>query len=374
MKSLCGWIGWVVGMFLGFALVNSIPFLGFICIIGGIPLGRYIGGLIEEEQDNQRRAEEEYVRKRRQEEYENKRKAERRAEAQALARKYPEATKYYFKRHWGITKTFISDYDITDEIADVLLGHKYSYEIDEQKHNVSYRLKIEAEKAAKIKAEQDAAERKRREEERERLRIEAEIRNLPNTLPQCVSSWSSHSNSSLKHKYFYNYYTYGLYKDNASSSMWETWKIIWHFKNDPDKNVSPIEHKSALNRVANLVGDTLRSTFGYKTKYLTLVCLTASTQRKTELRYKEFSEIVCKDLGMKNAFPHIRVVEDGNAKHDGGSGIHSVSYDRYFFNGQYVVLFDDVRTTGRSLEQEKMRLESFGAKVICAITLGQTKH
>jgi hypothetical protein len=146
MKSLCGWIGWVVGMFLGFALVNSIPFLGFICIIGGIPLGRYIGGLIEEEQDNQRRAEEEYARKRRQEEYENKRKAERRAEAQALARKYPEATKYYFKRHWGITKTFISDYDITDEIADVLLGHKYSYEIDEQKHNVSYRLKIEAEK------------------------------------------------------------------------------------------------------------------------------------------------------------------------------------------------------------------------------------
>lgn len=82
MKSLCGWIGWIVGMFLGFALVNSIPFLGVVCIIGGIPLGRYIGGLIEEEQDNQRRAAEEEERKRRQEEYERVRKEQERLAAE----------------------------------------------------------------------------------------------------------------------------------------------------------------------------------------------------------------------------------------------------------------------------------------------------
>lgn len=25
----------------------------------------------------------------------------------------------------------------------------------------------------------------------------------------------------MKHKYFYDYYTYAVYKDNASASMWE---------------------------------------------------------------------------------------------------------------------------------------------------------
>ena len=45
MKTLCGFIGWIVGMFVGFMFVNSVPALAFICIIGGIPLGRYIGGL-----------------------------------------------------------------------------------------------------------------------------------------------------------------------------------------------------------------------------------------------------------------------------------------------------------------------------------------
>ena len=77
---------------------------------------------------------------------------------------------------------------------------------------------------------------------------------------------------------------------------------------------------------------------------------------------------------MINAYPHIRVTEDGNAKHDGGDGSHRVYYDSYFFNGKYVVLFDDVRTTGNSLEQERRTLEGFGAKVICAVTIAQTTH
>ena len=156
--------------------------------------------------------------------------------------------------------------------------------------------------------------------------------------------------------------------------MWNTWRTVWHFKNDPSKNVSSYEHSNALRTVIGLVEDTLRSTFGSKTEYLTLVCLTASTQRKTELRYKDFAEKVCSDLNMTNAYPHIQVVEGGSAKHDGGDGSRKVSYDRYFFRDKYIVLFDDVRTSGRSLEQERAMLESMGAQVICAITIAQTTY
>jgi predicted amidophosphoribosyltransferase len=219
-----------------------------------------------------------------------------------------------------------------------------------------------------------AKEQNHREEELTRKRKEYEKNNLSTLLPACVSSWETHSNSSMKHKYFFEYYPYSTYKDNASASMWDTWRTVWHFKNDPDKNVTSYEHRSALQTVTNLVENALRSAFGSKTEYLTLVCLTASTQRKTELRFKDFAEQVCKDLNMNNAYPHIQVIEGGSAKHDGGDGSRKVSYDRYFFSGKYVVLFDDVRTTGHSLEQERRTMEELGAKVICAVTIAQTSY
>ena len=230
-------------------------------------------------------------------------------------------------------------------------------------------------RANQIVAKEDeikAAEKKWKEDEVARRKKEEEKRSLANTLPACVETWQTHSNSSLKHMFFYDYYTYSNYKSSASASIRDTWRTIWHFKNDPDKNVSDSDHRTALKTVTGLVEKALRSAFGSKTEYLTLVCLTASTRRKTELRYKDFAEIVCKDLNMTNAYPHIRVVEGGSAKHDGGDGSRQVSYDSSFFSGKYVVLFDDVRTTGNSLEQERQTLERLGAKVICAVTIAQT--
>ena len=244
----------------------------------------------------------------------------------------------------------------------------------EYKETLNYPLDSLTLSRAKQIIEKEACFKKRHEEELARQRKETEKRNLSTTLPSCVSSWTTHSYSTLKHKYFYDYYTYAIYKDNASTSMWETWRLVWHFKNDPARNISDYEHDSALQKVTNLVENELRLAFGSKTEYLTLVCITGASQRKTELRFKEFSEKVCKDLNMTNAFPHIRVVQDGESKHDGGDSTRTVSYDKDFFQGKYIVLFDDVRTSGRSLENERQRLESFGAKVICAITIAQTTH
>ena len=69
-----------------------------------------------------------------------------------------------------------------------------------------------------IAAEDDAAIKK----EEERL-------NLPTTLPACVSSWRTHGNGTLKHKYFFDYYPYYLYKNKATDSIKNTWNIVWGF-------------------------------------------------------------------------------------------------------------------------------------------------
>ena len=375
LKAISYPLGFWIGAMIGAAIAKDSG-VGIGCILGVVAV-YFIWKTVEEEQKAAREREKENERRR----WEHEAKERKRKEAIDLARKYPEATKHFFLEFWGINKSVIYDTDITFERAEKLLTKRYSFESEEVKHNAVYRAKVEAEKEAerrrqeaKKEAERKEAERKRQEEELARQRKEAERRNLSTLLPACVASWNTHSNSTLKHKYYYDYYSYSQYKNEASSNMWDAWFTVWHFKNDPTKNVTEVKHKNALNIVTNLIEETLRTTFGSKTEYLTLVCLTASTQRKTELRFKEFAEKVCSDLNMINAYPHIRVVEDGSAKHDGGDGSRKVSYDRYFFKDKFIVLFDDVRTSGRSLEKERRTLEQFGATVICAITIAQTKR
>lgn len=313
----------------------------------------------------------------RQARWESERRERKRQEAIELARQYPEATKYYFQLFWGINKYSITDSDITYDRAVKLLSNSHNFRNEELQRNPTFKAKVEQERLRaqkereqRLEAERRAAEQKRREELIAKQRKEEERRNLPYTLPSLVSGWDQRG--SIKHKYYYEYYSYTNNKHNATSAMWTAWKTVWNFKNDPTKYIPSSDHEYALKTVVNLVENTLRSTFGSKTEYLTLVCLTASTQMKTDCRFKRFAETLCSNLKMENSYTHIRVVEGGLAKHEGGSGVSSKSYDRYFFDGKYVVLFDDVRTSGGSLEREKQILESYGAKVICAITIAQT--
>ena len=402
MKKVLGWIGFFIGWFLSLYLSDYRLGLFF------MPLGAIIGRLIGKSIDESR--EQDKINKERMDK-EMKQRQDRLFRVHYLISTYPEAAKDFYKRRTGenlnvpalnrpvgvIGALWTTDENLnitalnslTDNDLILLLSlSEESYQVLEEKLNPSYRAKREAERAESAKrreAERLAAERKKEEErlaaERKRVaeqleqkRKEDEKRRAISMLPSCVENWSSHSNSTLKHKYYYEYYPYGINKDDATSSMWNTWKLVWHFKNDPDKNISSEDHEYALRVVIRKVEDTLRSTFGASTEYLTLVCMTASTQRKTEMRFREFAETVCKDLKMTNAYPFINVKEGGSAKHEGGDGAQEISLDRGFFNGKYVVLFDDVRTTGRSLETMRTNLERLGAKVLCAITIAQTTH
>lgn len=286
-----------------------------------------------------------------------------------LSNEYPLATKYYFRLHWGIHKDHIYSSDITDDKVDTLLNHSFEYCLEEYKQKEA--IKIKEQEARK--EEERLATLKRLEKEK-RYKKQIEINSLPISLPNCVSSWNNRPGSSLKISTLYKYYPYSIYKDSASPNMRETWKLVWNFKNDPNKYISRTEHIHAVGIVVDYVVKTLSNTFGTKTEYLTFVCIPASTQEKNKLRYEEFSKLVCNKLNMTNAFPHINIVEGGQAKHEGGDGNYKVTYNKDFFKDKYIVLFDDVRTTGKSLELEKSILESYGSKVICAIAIAQTVH
>lgn len=49
-----------------------------------------------------------------------------------------------------------------------------------------------------------------------------------------------------------------------------------------------------------------------------------------------------------------------------------ISFDRDFFNGKRVILFDDIVTRGLSYARFAAQLEYFGAEVMCGVFLGKT--
>jgi hypothetical protein len=256
----------------------------------------------------------------------------------------------------------------------------WKYEIEEkvnlfEKQIKGYYLKSKRQisKITSTKEELAAYKEDRKNRKSERLKAEQrEKRDLAYILPNCVRKWPYGDNLTMKHRYYYNYYTYKYHKYDATAAMWATWNIVWGFKGGFVGTTPTYEYSIIFNKIVSLVETTLKDAFGQRTKYLTFVCLTASSQYKTECRYKRFSNIICSRLGMENAFHHIRVTKDGTARHGGGDGSMERTYNTKFFNGKYIVLFDDVCTTGASLNDEKRYLESIGAKVICAITIGQT--
>lgn len=228
--------------------------------------------------------------------------------------------------------------------------------------------KKEAEESAK--REEEA---KKEIERRENARKEEEYK----TLKSYTNNWMVPSYGSTKYFSLYNYYPTTCQWD-ANQDEWNIRNIIWNFKASPNKPISENkiihDHQNSVSIVEPLFCKSLRFFFKTDISKLTLVCLPSSKAVVTRRRYEDFSEMLCRDLGMDNAYSHVRVTKDGEAKHTGGTIPAEYAIDDYYFKGRYVLLFDDVITSGKTLYKWTSKLESAGAKVIGAVSIGRTRH
>lgn len=235
--------------------------------------------------------------------------------------------------------------------------------------------KEEEERRKAHEAEQKRiAEQKKRDEEIKRL----ELQDLKN----CVSSWQKPNRSTVS--YFALYYYYPINCEwEASEEEWEIRNIVWGFKANPHNNQPEFETKrkqlKAIHRIIIDLRFALPHFFNDKLSKLTFVCLPASSKQATIRRFKSFSDLVCRELNLVNGFDHVTIIKDGISKNDpsnttGHSIPAEISLDESFFTGKYVLLFDDVITTGASIERFKNQIEAIGAHVIGAMSVGKTKH
>ena len=248
-------------------------------------------------------------------------------------------------------------------------------------------IKSTNEKIAKQKAEEEKKRKeeeiKRREEEAKRLKEELERKAKEEQkqreyndslahLTSSVSLWDCLPNG-IRYTFLYNYYPTTC-PFEADEEEWNVRNLIWAFKNNPNKKVNRCSHAQALMKVTPNVARVLQYYFGNNLRKLVFVPITASTRENNELRYEKFSTMICESTGMTNGYPYIHIVKDAVPKHLGGDGNPTLQFDESSFKGKFVLLFDDVATTGSSIYKYKILIEQLGAKVIGAFTIGRTKH
>ena len=75
---------------------------------------------------------------------------------------------------------------------------------------------------------------------------------------------------------------------------------------------------------------------------------------------------------MRNGTPHVSILNSVKPKHLGGDESVKYEVDRSYFKGQWIIVFDDLVTTGCTMSRFISRLSEAGAKVIGIITIGRT--
>ena len=187
----------------------------------------------------------------------------------------------------------------------------------------------------------------------------------------CTDSWQR-SASGIPFFALFDYLPLHLDVDvNGDEAAERHRQLVWNFKYSPER-VSPRKHVNALYEVVFPLAERLNGAFGELTQQLTLFCIPASDTESQWLRYREFTRMLCRLTGMDDAFTKVTLTADRTPKHLGGERTDNYILDGEWFQGRAVVVFDDVMTTGGSLDSAASKLQEAGAVVVAACFLGHT--
>ena len=156
------------------------------------------------------------------------------------------------------------------------------------------------------------------------------------------------------------------YKQEATERDWQVRRLVWDFK----------EGKRSIG-VAQVVAQRLVKMFGAAVTDITLVCIPASSAEKNERRYKTFAAEVARLTGCANGYEAVQVEGERMAIHEHRNGkrlqsTQVISFDKDYFSGRKVVVFDDILTLGYSYARFACAIEALGATVMGGLFLGRT--
>ena len=169
----------------------------------------------------------------------------------------------------------------------------------------------------------------------------------------------------LPHKFFLDYYPSKRYDDkDLTKEQVSDRSFIWGFKDGKD-----YYQERAVEMVSDYINNTRLKPYLNK---IVFVCSPASNSISNSTRFQYFSREVCNRTGMIDGFGHIHLTGFTTPKRMGGHGCVEFDADRSFFVDSFVILFDDIVTSGGTISTTKSRLEQVGARVIGVVSLGKT--
>ena len=173
---------------------------------------------------------------------------------------------------------------------------------------------------------------------------------------------------SKKQGYFLKYFPARI--RNVGEDAKEDRKLIYAFKDARD---------DAYKLVAQMVDGYLKREYGEQVKDMVFLCVPASRQEVNKSRYKEFCKEVSRLSGIKNGYSHLILMEDRLAVHERRRGrekeiskVSIMDFDKPFFKGKQVLIFDDIITTGGSYAIFAEEVEKHGAHVVGGLFLART--
>lgn len=168
----------------------------------------------------------------------------------------------------------------------------------------------------------------------------------------------------------YSFYKYPFLKA-FEKEIRQTRKWIWDFKynlQDP----SPVAHAHAVVQAVERISFIINNSFQGFTDCITFLCLPASNNLIYNLRFREFATLVCMKTGMIDAFDHVHVRGQFKPKHLGGDYAVSFIVESEWLQGRNVILFDDVTSSGRTIDVFGPAISMWNIRVLCALTLART--
>lgn len=136
----------------------------------------------------------------------------------------------------------------------------------------------------------------------------------------------------------------------------------------------------AYEEVAQRTAESLLTLYGKDCMNIVFSPVPASSSEKNEIRYKAFCQRVCELTSAINGFEHVSVSGERLTVHENRKTekdvrkVNVIEFDKAFFNGKSVVVFDDVITKGLSYAIYANQLESLGANVLGGMFLARTHY
>ncbi|MCQ8213320.1 hypothetical protein NON08_12500 [Cetobacterium somerae] len=101
----------------------------------------------------------------------------------------------------------------------------------------------------------------------------------------------------------------------------------------------------------------------------------ASNKKVNEKRYKKFCELLCEELKIENGYAYISMKENNSPNHlkdDMKVKKYEFILNKDKLKEKYLIVFDDILTSGKTFYSLATNLEDLNCKIILAIFLART--